>query len=176
LPGSSGGIDSDFIQILFEAAKRTGRSVVAFDYPFHERLEKKGFGEKVGEEVRALNSVLEFCRAGGYKKVRLLGKSLGGVVAGKFLSSLSAGEQRKFELVILGYDLGWIKVGDLKEKIVIIQGSEDPFGGIKLVKRDLEGASSTAIEYHEIRGADHGFRDPKTGKPKYMDKVLALIK
>ena len=175
LPGSTRGTDSEFIQTLYQAGKKEGMSVVTFNYPFHERLEKKGFGEKVDEEVRALESVLEYCRADGYKKIRLLGKSLGGVVSGEFLSRLSQSEQKKFELVVLGYDLGWINIMNFREKIVIIQGSEDPFGGVDLVKKDLENATSTEIEYYEIKGADHGYRDPQNGAPIYLKQVVELL-
>ena len=172
LPGSTRGIESEFIQAVYRGAIERERSALAINYLFHEKLAKKGFGEEVTEEANSLEAALEFCRADGYKKIRIIGKSLGGVVAGEFLKSLSKGEQGKFELAILGYDLGWINIKDFTGKILIIQGSDDPFGGIDLVKKDMEGAASTEVEYKEIKGADHGFRDPKSAKPVYVPEVI----
>lgn len=175
LPGSSRGTGSELIGEIFQKIKDEDISVVMMDYPFHNRLEKKGFGEKVTEEVEALTGLLEYCRAREYKKVRLIGKSLGGVVAGRFLAGLSRKDQEKFELIVLGYDLGWIDIRDFAGKIMIVQGSEDPFGGIELVKKDMGGAASVDVTYKEIQGADHGFREPKTGKPKYFAKVFDVL-
>lgn len=173
--GSSNGMDSDFMKLLYETERKADKSVAIFDYPFHSRLEKRGLGDNLDEEVAALRSVLDFARADGYKKIRLVGKSIGGVVAGKFLANLDRDEQEKFELVVLGYDLGWIDIKPFRGKVSIIQGEKDPFGDIDLVKKDMEGASSTDINYYEIKGADHGYREPETGYPKFQQEVVDLV-
>ena len=162
------------MQNLYQAGKKKCSTVI-FDYPFHDRLEKRGMGDDLSEEINALEGVLEFCKVDGYKKVKLVGKSIGGVIAGKFLSKLNHDEQKKFELVVLGYDLGWIKIQDFVGKITIIQGEKDPFGDVELVKKDMEGASSTDIKYYEIKGADHSYKEPETGYPKFQQEVVDLV-
>ena len=44
-----------------------------------------------------------------------------------------------------------------------------------MVKKDMEGASSTDIKYYEIKGADHGYKEPETGYPKYQQEVVDLV-
>lgn len=175
LCGTSHGMDSDFIKSLYEGGKKAGRSVAIFNYLFQDRFEKKGMGDNLSEEVETLSAVLDFCKSSSYKKIRLVGKSIGGVIAGKFLSNLSHNEQKKFELWVLGYDLGWIKIGNFIGKITIIQGEKDPFGDIELVKKDMDGAASTDIVYYEIGGADHSYKEPETGYPKFQQEVVDLV-
>ena len=175
LCGSSHGMEADLIQELYKAGKMKERSIVIFNYPYHDRLEKRGMGDDLSEEIEALEGVLKLCRAETYKKVKLLGKSIGAVIAAKYLTSLAKETQLRFELVVLGYDLGWIKTKDFVGKITIIQGEKDPFGGIDLVKKDMEGASSVDIIYYEIKGADHGYKEPETGYPKYVKEVVDLV-
>lgn len=175
LCGSTNGMESDLISGLYNKAKKMNRSVVRFNYPFHDRLDKRGLGDDLKEELDVLESLLDYCMADKYEKIRLIGKSIGGVIAGKFLEKISKEDQRKFELVVLGYDLGWIKIHDFVGKIVIIQGEKDPFGGVELVKQNMEGASSTDIKYYEIAGADHGYKEPETGHPKFVSEVVDLV-
>ena len=175
LCGSSNGMGSEFMDLLFQWAKKRRVSVVIFNYPYFDRLEKRGMGESLDEEIIALRGVLEACRAERYKRVKLVGKSIGAVVAGRFLATLSKEDQLKYELVVLGYDLGWIKIKDFIGNITIIQGEKDPFGDVSLVKKDMEGAASTDIKYYEIKGADHSYREPGTGAPKFQQEVVDLV-
>lgn len=110
LCGSSNGMNSEFMRMLYESGKENNHSVVIFNYLFYDRLEKRGMGDNLNEEVDSLRGVLELCRADGYKKIKLVAKSIGGVIAGKFLKQLKKEEQEKFALVVLGYDLGWIDI------------------------------------------------------------------
>ena len=175
LCGSSHGMESEFIQEIYKAGKAKEKSIVIFNYPYLDRLEKRGMDDDLSEDIESLGGILDYCRAREYKKVRLIGKSIGGVIAGRFLAGLDHGSQRKFELVVLGYDLGWIKIKDFIGKITIIQGEKDPFGGIELVKKDMEGASSTDINYYEIKGGDHSYKEPETGYPKFVPEVIDLV-
>lgn len=175
LHGSNSGIESPFIQKIFEAGKQVERSIAIFNFPYIDRGEKKSLDDPREEEISALKIVLEELGSDRYQKVRLIGKSLGAVVAAEYLSSLDKDEQKKFELVVLGYDLGWIKLSGFSGKVMIIQGSEDEFGDIDDVRKDLRGAVFEKLILHGVGGADHSFRNPKTGEPEYVNKVLKLL-
>jgi predicted alpha/beta-hydrolase family hydrolase len=175
LHGSSSGMESDFIQKVFEAGKQVGRNILIFNFPYIDRGEEKTLDDPRGEEKESLRAVLEKFGSDRYKKIRLIGKSLGAVVAAEYLVSLSSEEQKRFELIVLGYDLGFLNVKEFEGKITVIQGSEDPFGDIDEVRKDLLNVKSTKVILHGVGGADHSFRDSVTGEPKYIDKVLKLL-
>ena len=175
LHGSSKGIEtSESIQKIFKTAKDLGRSVAMFNFPFIERNEKRKEGVGFDEEIATLKEVLKKCNASGYKKIRLIGKSLGGIVAAEYLNGLGERDQEKYKLVILGYIPGATKVNGLVSKIIIFQGSEDRYGDIESVRKEV-GAVTENITVYGINGADHSFKDPATGEPRYFDKVLELL-
>ncbi len=175
LHGSRSGMGSNFIQRIYEAGKQTGRSVLIFDFPYIDRSEEKLMDQPREEEKESLKSVLEKFGGNGYKKIRLIGKSLGAVVAAEYLVSLPEEEQKKFELIVLGYDLGWIDLDNFVGEVTVIQGSEDPFGDIDDIRRDLKGNKAKKVTLRGIGGADHSFMDPQTGMAKYLGKVLKLL-
>lgn len=175
LHGSRSGMESDFIQKVFEAGKQTGKSILMFNFPYIERKEEKLMTDQRGEEKVALKAVIDKFGGDGYRKIRLIGKSLGAVVAAEYLTSLSEEEQSRFELVVLGYDLGWIDLDNFVGQVTVIQGSKDPYGDIDEVKKDLKGSKAKKIILREIGGADHSFNDAQTGLPKYLDRVLKLL-
>ncbi len=116
--------------------------------------------------------VLNYCQYTKYKNIRLIGKSLGAVVAAAYLKSLSLKQIKKFSILIFGYDIGYIDIKKFSGKIVIVQGSKDKFGDIKAVKRDMKGAVSKDITYLSIEGADHSYRIPETKEPIYENKAI----
>jgi len=174
LHGSSQGMDSLFINKVVEASRNIGNSVVALNFPFFDRGEEKSSGPELIEELETLQIVLDECKSETYEHVRLIGKSLGGVIAGMYLSKKNKSDLNKFELIIFGYDIGYIDIKSFPGKIRIVQGSKDKFGDIEAVKKDMVGSVSTNIEYLTIEGADHSYRVPETKEPIFEDQAVSL--
>jgi len=172
LHGGSQGMDSDLINKIIEASRKNGNSVVAFNFPYIERGEENSSGSELIEEIGALQSILDFCQVDKFDYIRLIGKSLGGVVAGHYLKKLNRDQLDKFSLIIFGYDIGYIDLKNFPGKIVIIQGDKDKFGEVKAVKNDMKGAVSKDIVYLSIKGADHSYRVPETKEPIYEDEAV----
>ena len=174
LHGGSQGMDSGLINKIIEASRKNGNSAVAFNFPYIERGEEKSSGPELIEETDALQSVLNFCQADKFESIRLIGKSLGGVVAGHYLKKLDPNQLDKFSLIIFGYDIGYIDLKTFPGKIVIIQGEKDKFGDVEAVKNDMKGAVSKDIAYLSIKGADHSYRVPETKEPIYEDEAVKM--
>lgn len=174
LHGGSQGMDSSLINKIVDASRKKSNSVVAFNFPYIERGEEKSSGPELIEEIDALQSVLDFCQVDKYKNIRLIGKSLGGVVAGHYLKKLDRNQLEKFSLMIFGYDIGYIDLKSFPGRIVIIQGDKDKFGDVEAVKNDMKGAVSKQIIYLSVKGADHSYRVPETKEPIYEDEAVRI--
>lgn len=177
LHGSSKGINSPFIEKIFETLKDLGESVLAFNFPYLEKGRDNTSGPKLKKEVNELRKMLNFVDGNRYKHIRLVGKSLGAVVASYYLKSLTKKEQKRYSVVVLGYvkSNGGIDLESFLGSVVVIQGENDQFGNIKAVRENLKGAASKDIQYFEIKEADHSYRDPETREPKYEDKVIEIL-
>lgn len=172
LHGSSSGMESDFNKAIFDKAKTKGDSVVVFNFPYIDRGEEKLMNSGRDEEVSAIADIVE--RFGGkYKKIRLIGKSLGAVIGFDYLRRLSEKEKKRYEVVVLGYDLGWIDISGFSGKVTVIQGGRDPYGDIEDIFNDLN--DKQMVELWEVGGADHSFRVPETKEPRYVEDVLKLL-
>ena len=174
LHGGSQGMDSGLINKIVGASKKEGNSVVAFNFPYFERGEENSSGPELIEETNALQSVLDFCYTDTLESIRLIGKSLGGVVAGHYLKKLDSNQLDKFSLIIFGYDVGYIELKNFTGKIVIIQGDKDKFGDVDVVKNDMKGAVSKQVTYLSVKGADHSYRVPETKEPIYEDEAVRM--
>ncbi|MCX6726245.1 MAG: hypothetical protein NTY75_00300 [Candidatus Shapirobacteria bacterium] len=172
LHGGSQGMDSSLINKLVEKSKSLGNSVVAFNFLYIERGEENSSGPELIEELDALQFVMDYCRSGDFKHIRLIGKSLGGVVAASYLTKLTPENMSRFSAIILGYDIGYIDIKSFTGKIKIVQGSKDKFGDIEVVKSDIKGLASKEIAYVSIEGADHSYRVPETKDPIYEDDAV----
>lgn len=175
LHGGSKGIESSLIEELFQLFKNKKHSVLAFNFPYLERGEENSSGPELQEELATLRSLLGFVGANSYEHINLIGKSLGGIVAGLHLKSLSPKLFKRYSVVVLGYITGGIDLKNFPGKIVIIQGEKDRFGDIEAVKGDLKGASSRNIKFYEIKGADHSYRVPETKEPIYEREVIKIL-
>lgn len=172
LQGGSHGIDSSILQKVFNKSKEKGNSVIAFNFPYFERGEENSSGPELKEESETLQNILDFVNYKEYSKVRLVGKSLGGIVASNYIQNLSEEEAERFSVVILGYVTGDVKLKNFSGSITVIQGEKDKFGGIEVVKEDLKDAVSKDIKYLEIEGADHSYRNPETKEPLFEDNAI----
>ncbi len=175
LHGGSKGIESSFIQKLFKASQDNAHSVIAFNFPYLDRGEEQSSGPELQEELEVLKRVIEYASIKEYRHIRLIGKSLGGIVASYFSKKLPIHEQKKYSVIILGYVLGSVDLKEFTGNIVVIQGSNDKFGNIEKVKSDLEGLATKKITYINIDGADHSFRDLETKEPVYEDVVIEKV-
>ena len=173
LHGGSQGMDSDLINKIIETSRKMDNSVVAFNFPYLERGEENSSGPELIEEIDALQSILDYCQVDKFDYIRLIGKSLGGVVAGHYLKKLKHDQLDKFSLIIFGYDIGYIDLKTFPGKIVIIQGDQDKFGDIEAVKNDMKGGISNDITYLSVKGADHSYRVPETKEPIYEDEAVS---
>jgi len=174
LHGSSQGMDSPFINKVVEASRNIGNSVVALNFPFFDRGEEKSSGPGLIEELEALQKVLDECKPDNYKHINLIGKSLGGVIAGMYLTKNNKIDPRKYGLTIFGYDIGYIDLKEFSGSVKIIQGSKDKFGDIEAVKKDMVGSISIDVKYLTIEGADHSYRVPETKEPIYEDEAIRI--
>ncbi|BCX14331.1 MAG: dienelactone hydrolase [Patescibacteria group bacterium] len=175
LHGGSGGINSPFMQKLFESSKGKGNSVIMFNFPFLERGDDHSSGPELKEELEVLRKMLSIAGFDKFSHIRLIGKSLGGIIASYYLNSLTDEEKKLYEVIVLGYVTGEVKLNEFTGKITIIQGEKDKFGSIEVVKKDMDGAISQSITYHQISNADHSYRNPETKQPIYEDKVIEFL-
>lgn len=175
LHGAGGGMEHSNMKKAFDVCVGQGHSVVNFNFPFFERGEEHSSGPELTEETEKLKQVLSECKSDNYKYVVLIGKSLGAIIAAKYLSQLKPEEQTKFSVVIFGYDTGMIDISTFKGKISIIQGEKDKYGGIEVVKNDLKNAASKNISYFEIPNADHSYRN-ELKEPIYEDEAIKIFR
>src|SRR3989338_4481806 len=154
LHGAGQGINSSLMVKLLHASEKAGRSVVSVSFPFLDRGDEKSSGPELLEEIEVVKKVLEFCRAEEYTTVRIIGKSLGGIIAAHYLATLPVDELARYELAIFGYvsnDTGLNEIMkskvNLPNRITVIQGSKDKFGDIEQIKEGLKNPISKGISY-----------------------------
>ena len=140
-----------------------------------ERGEEHSSGPELIEEVETLKKILSDCGSEKYKHIRLIGKSLGAIIAAKYLSGLPVEDQKKYSVIIFGYDTGMINIFAFPGKISIIQGEKDKYGNIETVKENLKNAKSKDISYFEVPNADHSYRNEQK-EPIYEDIAINYFK
>lgn len=174
LHGGSGGMDYSLMQKIFDECVKEGHSVVNFNFPFFERRKDQSSGPKLKEELETLKLILDKFKASEYKHIRLIGKSLGAIIASYYLKTLSIEEQQRFSVVVFGYVTGSIDLKNFDGRIDIIQGEKDKWGNIEVVKNDLKDAVSGDINYFEIKNADHSYRN-ELKETVFEDKAIEIF-
>jgi len=175
LHGSSGGMNYSLMQKIADVCIKQGHSVANFNFPYFEREEEQSSGPELKEELETLQTVLDECKAKEYKHIRLIGKSLGAIIASYYVKTLSKEEQTKYSVVVFGYVTGSIDLKSFDGKIDIIQGGKDKFGNIEVVKNDLKDTISKNISYFEIKNADHSYRNDLK-EPIFEDEAMEVFK
>jgi len=173
--GSSEGMKMSLVKKVYQLSVDQGHSVIAFNFPFAERGQDQSSGPELEEELKTFQKFLDYCDYKSFKKVRLIGKSLGAIIVSFYLDKLLEEEQNRFSVVVLGYVTGSLKLRNFKGPITVIQGEKDKFGDIETVKKDLKGARSKKIRYYEIKNADHSFRDLETKEPLYENNAMRIL-
>ena len=175
LHGSSGGMNYSLMQKIFDVCLKQGHSVANFNLPYFARGDEHSSGPELKEELETLQSVLNECKSKEYKYIRLIGKSLGAIIASYYIKSLSKEEQLKYSVIVFGYATGSIDLKSFEGKINIIQGEKDKFGDIETVKNDLKESVSKNINYFEIKNADHSYRN-ESKEPIFEDEAIEVFK
>lgn len=173
--GSSGGMNYTLMQKIFDKCVTQGHSVANFNFPYFERGEEQSSGLELKEELETLESVLNECKEKEYKHIRLIGKSLGAIIASYYVKTLPKVEQSKYSVIVFGYVTGSIDLKTFEGRIDIIQGENDKFGNIEAVKHDLKDAVSKNINYYEIKNADHSYRS-ESKEPIFEDEAIEIFK
>lgn len=172
LHGGSKGIESEFIQKLFDASVKTGATTLAFNFPYLDRGEENSSGDELMEEVQSLSSAIDLLKTLGGKRINIIAKSLGGIVASYYLTNKERDLGITFSLFVLGYVVEDVKVPivDL-DKFVIIQGEKDRFGDAEKVESRLQKHSTKVTHIINVPAADHSFRDEQKN-PIYEDRAI----
>ncbi|HSH18455.1 MAG TPA: alpha/beta family hydrolase [Candidatus Saccharimonadales bacterium] len=170
LHGISEGISSDFIQNIYKNLVDRGEAVLAFNWPFLDvGIEPS---KDLVDEQAALQSAADFLWGEGYSQLRIVAKSLGGIVTSRWLQQAPA--DLSVEVGILGYVIGDVATASVADKLkVVVQGERDRFGSAKAVERELERGNSTATVI-EIADADHSYRN-QAGEPAYQQQAIEQL-
>ena len=168
--GGAVGVETDFISSIFDAIAATKNSVLCFNFPYCERGEESSSGPKLKEEVDTLKQVVDFAHLEGFYKIRIVAKSLGGIIASYYLEQYP---DSQIELSILGYIPGEIKQRAISNNLkLVIQGTNDRFASPVEVRK----AVGNLAEVVEIVDADHSYRNSQK-EPVYQDiAIKELIK
>lgn len=175
LHGSSGGMNYSLMQKIFDECVKKGHSVANFNFPYFERGEDQSSGPELKEELETLQAVLNECKAKEYQQIRLIGKSLGAIIASYYLKSSPKEEQSKYSIIVFGYVTGSIDLKSFQGNIDIIQGEKDKFGNIEIIKNNLKDSVSKNINYFEIKNADHSYRN-ESKEPVFEDEAIGVFK
>jgi len=175
LQGGSYGIDSSFIEKVIASCKNAGHCVLTFNFPYFDRGEENSSGPELKEELLVLDEMMKFVNANSFEHIRFVAKSLGAIVASYFLKKIIKEGHLKYSIIVLGYVTGSIDLKGFRGKVSIIQGEKDKFGGIEVVKKEMESAASSDISYFQVDGADHSFRVPETKEPIFEDKAIEIL-
>ena len=110
------------------------------------------------------------------KPIILIGKSFGGVIASKALEETDAAGCIAIGYPFFNPSTKWSRINHLpaiQKKLIIIQGSEDNYGGRNEIK-EVSLSSSTQIKW--LENADHGFKtnlSPEQDEIKYHELLQA---
>ena len=158
-------METDFISSIFDAIAATKNSVLCFNFPYCERGEESSSGPKLKEEVYALKQVVDFAHLEGFYKIRIVAKSLGGIIASYYFEQYP---DSQIELSILGYIPGEIKQMAISNNLkLVIQGTNDRFASPLEVKKSV----GDLVEVIEIIDADHSYRNNKK-EPAYQEIAI----
>jgi len=173
--GSLEGMKMSLIKKVYQTSIDKKHSVITFNFPFSERGQDQSSGPELKEELKTLQNFLDYCNYKSFKRIRLIGKSLGAIVASFYLDKLPTDEAERFSIIILGYVTGSLKLKKFEGQITVIQGEKDKFGNVNVVKNDLKDAMSQDIKYLEIKDADHSYRNPETKESVFEDEAIKVL-
>lgn len=174
--GGSKGLDSPLIAGVADALYNAGVSVVRFNFSYLSEGVKNSEG--CVREVEDLWSVYQLVKQ-KYpdKKIHIIGKSLGGMVA----SWLPDRKGAKLESISLfGFVVGDVDFGSYTGPVFIIQGEKDRFGGEEVVREAMKRFQGE-YELVIIPNADHSYRkidsaSEETYERQAVDALLTILR
>lgn len=172
LQGGNFGVDTEFIKAVFQESINQGFSTLAYNFPYYDRGDSVT-SDECQEEVKTVHEAVDFLLSTGAKEIMIIAKSVGSVVAGKFLSKSS--NVQISSIVILGVPLKYIRFEEFAgQKLQIVHGELDKFGDSKAVQDAVLSAGIKAT-ITPIPDADHSFRDESGNEPGKQKQAIEAI-
>lgn len=181
LHGASAGIELPFMQSLFEKSIEAGNSAMMFNFPYIEQGEDSRPSDDLREEVDTLDDIIKFVKQFDYKHIRFIGKSLGGLVASKYISEILSIKQVPFtyELLILGCIMPYydFKISGITS-VTVIQGSDDDYGkpiDVEELLTNIVQGEDVKVQVHEVENANHSYHTPGTKDGAQVGQALSFV-
>lgn len=182
LHGVRGGIDELYIETLMEKITNRGDTALAFNFPYMSRGETTLSSDTFEEEITALQTAYDFLKAVGKKRVHIIAKSAGGIIASHWLNQNP--DTDAVNVSIMGYigGKGGIITDALRGRLdTVVQGEHDRYSTADEVRAELLAHHVEGVVV-EIPNADHSYRDTASPTPppyahqaKAIDELLKRI-
>ncbi len=162
--GGSVGIAKDITDKL----EKAGKTWLSITYPFQDQDLNEPESQTLESERQEVLAGCELISQGKrYKKMVIIAKSFGALVASKLIDELRSNYADEIDLYILGYIFGDMNLEkDSLGKLLVYQGEYDRYGSAEQVRQAVPYA-----DVIEITGADHSFRNEKK-EPIYEGQVI----
>jgi hypothetical protein len=175
LHGGNAGIEDPFLQKIYTKIVNSNQSYLSIQMTFKDKGESSSSGPETLREIDEVKTVLGQIELTNYEKISFIGKSLGGLVLQRFLTTSQQFNIPKTNFTILGYLIGDVTVSNFKGNLHIIQGENDPYGKPEDVQKELDISKSNSAMLDIVKGGDHSYRNDKK-EPIFQDEAVSLIK
>jgi predicted alpha/beta-hydrolase family hydrolase len=173
LHGGSAGVESSFVQKVFEEGSKTNQNILAYDFPYKVAGAKEP-SEGFEDEVPTIVAAIDRLRNDGVTNLHIVAKSVGSAILSSALNRYP--DLQISRVTIMGLPIGLTKLEPFAtKKLHVVHGEFDRFGNIDAVRAELAKAEVSA-EVDEIKGATHSFRDQATDtQPIYEAEAIGKI-
>lgn len=172
LPGVSQGSSIGVLKTISDKLELASKTWLSVSFPFQDKgLNKPESAELEAEIEEVLKGLKKISNEQKFKRIVIIGKSFGALIAVKLFPYLCKTFKCPIELHVLGYifdDAMSINEHDY-EKLFIYQGEHDRFGSPTDVREKLPFA-----KIFTIVNADHSYRNEKK-EPVYEEVVGQLL-
>jgi predicted alpha/beta-hydrolase family hydrolase len=171
--GGNNGFDSSLITLLKDEFTKKGYISIPYNFAYLSKHEGPSQGLK--NELHDLTQIVKgVATLFPGLPLHLIGKSLGGIVSSWYARDYTS---RVASVGILGYipDKENIDFGNYNGTVNIVQGSNDKYGTIDGVRRDLE-RFHVPFYIEEILDSDHSYRSVTLGENHEREAVEALLR
>ncbi|MCL5016130.1 MAG: hypothetical protein M1312_00735 [Patescibacteria group bacterium] len=154
--GSNKGNDSSLIRGVADKLYKEGASVVTFNFSYLDKgaENSRGLVNELNDLWQVYNFVSE---EHPDKKINLVGKSLGGIVA-SWLPSQKKVNPESISLMGCVIGDGGVDFGGYAGPVVIVQGEKDRYGNKKTVADFMKNYLGRFI-IKEVPNSDHSYRN-----------------
>lgn len=172
LPGVSQGSAIGVLKTIADKLELASKTWLSVSFPFQDKgLNKPESVELEAEIEEVLKGLAKISNEQKFKRIIIIGKSFGALIAVKLFPYLCKTFECPIELHVLGYifdDAMSINEHDY-EKLFIYQGEHDRFGSPADVREKLPFA-----KIFPIVNADHSYRN-EMKEPVYEEVVCQLL-